>query len=85
MSAPRAQPTRFGIPVNPETMEPYTDGQLSRIEKIKEAAQGFLAVCHEAEGTSTDAPQMSTRRMAIAATYLEIAVAMAIKAACESP
>ena len=85
MSGPRANPTRFGIPVNPETMEPYTDAQLSRIAAIKQAADNFLIVCHDAEGSSVDSPGMSTRHMSIAATYLEIAVAMATKGALEAP
>lgn len=84
MNGPRSNPTRFGIPVNPETMEPYTDAQLSRVDRIKAAEKAFLDVLHDAEGSSTDAPGMSTRHMSIAATHLEIAVAMAIKGALAS-
>lgn len=76
---------QYGVPISIETGKPLTDAQLSRIEKITAAGDDLLAVMHECEGTDAANPTFSSRRMAIANTYLEIAILMAKRAALESP
>jgi hypothetical protein len=81
MNSPRSPSQRWGIPVNLETGEPYTDGQLSRVDRLKEAAKALLDVMHESEGTDPGNAQFSTRHMSVAATHLEAAVMFAMKGA----
>jgi hypothetical protein len=83
MNNPRSQPTKWGIPVNLETGVPYTDAQISRLEKLKAAHAALLEVMHECEGTQGD--KFSTRRMSIAATQIELGILMARAAATETP
>lgn len=86
---PRDQPTRFGVPVNYETGLELSDRQALHLEAIKVAAEALYAALHEAEGSAIpDGPvrdhQFGSRRMAMAGTYLEIAVMFARKAALEA-
>lgn len=76
---PRDPTTKWGIPVNLHTGEPYSEQELARIEKLTKAAETLADAFHECEGTSPG-QRYSTRLMAIAGTQLEIALTMAIKA-----
>jgi hypothetical protein len=84
MSSPRDHATKWGIPVNIDTGDPYTDAQLGRIERLKAAVTVLLDVMHECEGTDTGNDRFQSRRMAVANTHIEIALLMAIKGACET-
>jgi hypothetical protein len=85
MSSVRDQPMQFGVPVNYETGLPVTDRQRARLEALRDAYELLLSVMHDAEGSSTGNETFSSRRMAIAATQIELGMMMARKAALEAP
>ena len=87
MPGPNPRSTIFtgGMPVNYMTGEPITAGQQARLDQLRDAEELLMTIMHEAEGSNTAADSFNTRRMAIAATHLEIAMMMARKAALESP
>lgn len=84
MSGPQGTPPRFGVPVHAETGEPLTDAQMSRIQTLRQAHRTLLDTMHDCEGSSTGNDQFQTRRMAIAATQIELGMMMAVKAALET-
>jgi len=84
MINPRTPQTRFGIPIDYETGTPLEDVQITRMQKIDDAADLLYAAMHEAEGSSSpglqEAQIFQTRLMGLAGTHLEIAVMFARKA-----
>jgi hypothetical protein len=81
---PRDSVARFTIPVNVETGEPLTDGQIARIDQLRAAHESLLNLMHDCEGSDHGNPTFQSRRMAIAATQLEMGMMMAVKAALEA-
>jgi hypothetical protein len=85
---PRDQPTRFAVPVNYETGLELTDRQVVHMAAIADAAETLYAAMHAAEGSTPPGEHQGhtfmSRRMALASTYLEIAVMFARKAALEA-
>lgn len=86
MSGPRDPVERFGVPVNYETGRPLTDGQQRRLDALTEASDAFRAVMHAVEGSSVDDGwDFRNTRMQNAADWLELALMMSRKVACEVP
>ena len=69
---PRDQPVRFGLPYDYETGLILTDGQIGRIDKLKEAHCALLEVMHECEGSAAGNPTFSTARMQQAVNWIEM-------------
>ena len=82
MSVPR-ETVQYGVPVDYLTGRPLSPGQMSRIDRIREAYDAVRAVLHESEGTDPGNPQFSTRTMSLAATNLETSQMYAMRAALE--
>ena len=82
-SAPRQQ-VQYGVPVNHETGQPLTPGQMSRLDKITAAGKVLADIMHEAEGSDPGNDGFSSRRMSIAGTHLETCLMFARKAALEA-
>jgi hypothetical protein len=76
---------QFGVPVNYETGLPVTDRQRARLEALRDAYELLLSMMHDADGSSQSNETFSSRRMAIAATQIELGMMMARKAALETP
>lgn len=85
MNNPRDPVAKFGLPYDYETGLLLTDGQIARIERLKEAQLGLLAVMHDCEGSAAGNPRFTGRRMDIASILLEMALMMAKKGALENP
>lgn len=82
---PRDTPA-YGPRINYDTGKPLTDAQSIRLERLSDTADAFRAVMHECEGSSTDDGwDFRTARMQHAAAYLEVALMLARKVACEVP
>ena len=86
MGGPRDMPSRFGVAINTETGQPLTDAQSKRLEALTEASELFRSVMHDAEGSATDDGwDFRNERMQRAADYLEMALMLSRKVACEVP
>jgi len=88
MIGPRDQPLRFNVPVNYETGQELTPRQNAHLEALSETAAGLYSAMHFAEGSAEPGEHQEhvfmSRRMTIAATYLEISLMMARRAALET-
>jgi hypothetical protein len=88
MSGPRDQPSRFAVPVNYETGRELSERQVVHLAAISDAAETLYEAMHFAEGSSPPGEHQEhvflSRRMAMANSYLEIAVMLARKAALET-
>ena len=69
----------LGVPVNPWTGAPLPPVMVQRLQRLKTAEQDFRLVLHELDGT-TEGSRPGDRRMALAFTRLEEAMAWASSA-----
>lgn len=81
---PRSQPVKFGVPYDYDTGQVLTDGQVERIQRLREAHQALRNVMHECEGTDPGNAEFSSRSMRKADEQLELSMLMAKKAALEA-
>jgi len=84
MTGPRDAVVQYGVPVNVETGQPLTPGQIGRLEKIADAGKALADIMHEAEGSDPGNDGFASRRMSIAGTHLETCLMFARKAALEA-
>jgi hypothetical protein len=84
MNNPRATPY-YGQPINYETGLPLTSAQQGRLEQLNDAGDLLYSIMHDCEGSQPTNTTYTSRRMATAATHLEIALMLAKKAALENP
>jgi hypothetical protein len=88
MITPRDTPAPLAVAVDAETGQPITDRQKGHLQAIKEAGELLLECMHNAEGSGLPGEHQDhvfqTRRMNIAATYIETALFYARKAALET-
>lgn len=80
---PRDAIGRLAVPVDVFTGEPLTDAQFTRIAQLRGLHRDLMNLMHDCEGSSVDNEGFQSRRMAIAATQIEMGMLMAIKAALE--
>jgi len=77
-----------GAPINAQTGQPLSDRQAYHLDTLKEVGEGLYEAMHNAEGSTMPGPfqehTWSSRRMAMAASYLEISLMLARKAALEA-
>ena len=89
MITPRDGNPWHAVPVNVETGQPLTDRQQHHLQSIREAGELLYGAMHDAEGSTMPGDhqehEFSSRRMKVAATYVEAALMFARKAALESP
>jgi hypothetical protein len=87
MTGPRDQVQPLAVAVNSENGKPLTEMQLFRLSAIREASVPLYEAMHLSDGSTSPGEHQdhtwATRRMSVAATYLEIALMMARKAALE--
>jgi len=76
---PRDQKPQYGVPVNPWTGFPITEGQQILLDQLKEVSAELARILHAIDGSDAQGSSFSTRRTAHAGTQLETAYLFAMR------